>query len=58
MNNIDKLETYYTKKLQIENKNDYVSLESIPKELATPSIISGRLPENSDEVALVDSLAS
>ena len=58
MDNIDKLETYYTKKLQIENKNDYVSLESIPKELATPSIISGRLPENSDEVALVDSLAS
>ncbi|MGX7095839.1 FtsX-like permease family protein [Gemella bergeri] len=56
LDNISELEKYYIKKLQINNNGDYLNVESLPEELATPKITSGQLPKNNKEIALVESL--
>ena len=56
LDNIDKLETYYKKNYKLENSTNNIDIETLPKELATPKLIKGKLPTNNDEIAIVDSL--
>ena len=56
LDNIDKLETYNKKNYKLENSTNSIDIETLPKELATPKIIKGKLPTNNNEIAVVDSL--
>ena len=56
LENIDKLETYNKKNYKLENSTNSIDIETLPKELATPKVIKGKLPTNNNEIALVDSL--
>ena len=54
--NIDISESYYIKKLQITNSNEFVNVESIPEKLVLPKVVEGALPSDESEIALVESL--
>ena len=54
--NIDKLETYNKKNYKLENSTNSIDIETLPKELATPKVIKGKLPTTNNEIAVVDSL--
>ena len=56
LDNIDKLETYYKKNYKLKNNTNSIDIETLPKELATPKLIKGKLPTNNNEIAIVDSL--
>ena len=56
LENIDKLETYNKKNYKLENSTNSIDIETLPKELATPKVIKGKLPTNNNERAVVDSL--
>ena len=56
LDNIDKLETYNKKNYKLENSTNSIDIETLPKELATPKLIKGKLPTNNNEIAVVDSL--
>ena len=56
LDNIDKLETYYKKNYKLKNNTNSIDIETLPKELATPKLIKGKLPINNNEIAIVDSL--
>ena len=58
MDNIDLSESYFIKKLQISNSNDFVNIESLPEKLVLPKVTEGSLPNNDGEIALVESLQS
>ncbi|MGY3817151.1 FtsX-like permease family protein [Gemella taiwanensis] len=55
-NNIDISESYYIKKLQITNSNEFVNVESLPEKLVLPKVAEGALPSDESEIALVESL--
>ena len=56
LENIDKLEIYNKKNYKLENSTNSIDIETLPKELATPKLIKGKLPINNNEIAVVDSL--
>ena len=56
LENIDKLEIYNKKNYKLENSTNSIDIETLPKELATPKLIKGKLPINDNEIAVVDSL--
>ena len=56
LDNIDLSESYFIKKLQITNSNEFVNIESLPEKLVLPELIKGALPNNDREIALVESL--
>ena len=56
LDNIDLSESYFIKKLQITNSNEFVNIESLPEKLVLPELIEGALPNNDREIALVESL--
>ena len=56
LENIDKLEIYNKKNYKLENSTNSIDIETLPKELATPKVIKGKLPTNNNEIAVVDSL--
>ena len=56
LENIDKLETYNKKNYKLENSTNSIDIETLPKELATPKVIKGKLPITNNEIAVVDSL--
>ena len=56
LENIDKLETYNKKNYKLENSTNSIDIETLPKALATPKVIKGKLPTNNNEIAVVDSL--
>ena len=56
MDNIDLSESYFIKKLQITNSNEFVNIESLPEKLVLPELTEGALPNNNREIALVESL--
>lgn len=56
LENIDKLETYNKKNYKLENSTNSIDIETLPKELATPKLIKGKLPTTNNEIAVVDSL--
>ena len=56
LGNIDKLEIYNKKNYKLENSTNSIDIETLPKELATPKLIKGKLPINNNEIAVVDSL--
>ena len=58
LDNIDLSESYFIKKLQISNSNDFVNIESLPEKLVLPKVTEGSLPNNDGEIALVESLQS
>lgn len=58
MDNIDLSESYFIKKLQITNSNEFVNIESLPEKLVLPELTEGALPNNDREIALVESLQS
>ena len=58
LDNIDLSESYFIKKLQISNSNDFVNMESLPEKLVLPKVTEGSLPNNDGEIALVESLQS
>ena len=58
LDNIDLSESYFIKKLQIINSNDFVNIESLPEKLVLPKVTEGSLPNNDGEIALVESLQS
>ena len=58
LDNIDLSESYFIKKLQITNSNEFVNIESLPKKLVLPELTEGALPNNDREIALVESLQS
>ena len=58
LDNIDLSESYFIKKLQISNSNDFVNIESLPEKLVLPKVTGGSLPNNDGEIALVESLQS
>ena len=56
LDNIDLSESYFIKKLQITNSNEFVNIESLPEKLVLPELTEGALPNNDREIALVESL--
>ena len=54
--NVDISESYYIKKLQITNSNEFVNVESIPEKLDLPKVVEGTLPSDESEISLVESL--
>lgn len=58
LDNIDLSESYFIKKLQITNSNEFVNIESLPEKLVLPELTEGALPNNDREIALVESLQS
>lgn len=56
MDNIDLSESYFIKKLQITNSNEFVNIESLPEKLVLPKLTEGTLPNHDREIALVESL--
>lgn len=58
LDNVDLSESYFIKKLQITNSNEFVNIESLPEKLVLPELTEGALPNNDREIALVESLQS
>ena len=58
LDNIDLSESYFIKKLQITNSDEFVNIESLPEKLVLPKLTEGTLPNNDREIALVESLQS
>ena len=58
LDNIDLSESYFIKKLQITNSNEFVNIESLPEKLVLSELTEGALPNNDREIALVESLQS
>ena len=58
LDNVDLSESYFIKKLQITNSNEFVNIESLPEKLVLPKLTEGTLPNNDREIALVESLQS
>ena len=58
LDNVDLSESYFIKKLQITNSNEFVNIESLPEKLVLPKITEGTLPSSDQEIALVESLQS
>ena len=56
LDNVDLSESYFIKKLQITNSNEFVNIESLPEKLVLPKLTEGALPNNDREIALVESL--
>ena len=56
LDNVDLSESYFMKKLQITNSNEFVNIESLPEKLVLPKLTEGTLPNNDREIALVESL--
>ena len=56
LDNVDLSESYFIKKLQITNSNEFVSIESLPEKLVLPKLTEGALPNDDREIALVESL--
>ena len=56
LDNVDLSESYFIKKLQITNSNEFVNIESLPEKLVLPELTEGALPNNNREIALVESL--
>jgi len=56
LDNVDLSESYFIKKLQITNSNEFVNIESLPEKLVLPNLTEGTLPNNDREIALVESL--
>ena len=56
LDNVDLSESYFIKKLQITNSNEFVNIESLPEKLVLPKLTEGTLPNNDQEIALVESL--
>ena len=56
LDNVDLSESYFIKKLQITNSNEFVNIESLPEKLVLPKLTEGTLPNNDREIALVESL--
>ena len=56
LDNVDLSESYFIKKLQITNSNEFVNIESLPEKLVLPKVVEGALPNNESEIALVESL--
>ena len=56
LDNIDLSESYFIKKLQITNSDEFVNIESLPEKLVLPKLTEGTLPNNDREIALVESL--
>ena len=56
LDNIDLSESYFIKKLQIANSNEFVNIESLPEKLVLPKLTEGALPNDDREIALVESL--
>ena len=56
LDNIDLSESYFIKKLQITNSNEFVNIESLPEKLVLPKLTEGALPNDDREIALVESL--
>ena len=56
LDNIDLSESYFIKKLQITNSDEFVNIESLPKKLVLPKLTEGTLPNDDIEIALVESL--
>ena len=56
LDNIDLSESYFIKKLQLTNSNNFVNIESLPKKLVLPKLTEGTLPNDDIEIALVESL--
>ena len=56
LDNIDLSESYFIKKLQITNSNEFVNIESLPEKLVLPKLTEGTLPNNDREISLVESL--
>ena len=58
LDNIDLSESYFIKKFQITNSNEFVNIESLPEKLVLPKLTEGTFPNNDREMALVESLQS
>ena len=58
LDNVDLSESYFIKKLQITNSDEFVNIESLPEKLVLPKLTEGTLPNNDREIALVESLQS
>ena len=56
LDNVDLSESYFIKKLQITNSNEFVNIESLPEKLVLPKLTEGALPNDDREIALVESL--
>ena len=56
LDNVDLSESYFIKKIQITNSNEFVNIESLPEKLVLPKLTEGTLPNNDREIALVESL--
>ena len=56
LDNVDLSESYFIKKLQITNSNEFVNIESLPEKLVLPKLTEGTLPNDDREIALVESL--
>ena len=56
LDNVDLSESYFIKKLQIANSNEFVNIESLPEKLVLPKLTEGTLPNNDREISLVESL--
>ena len=56
LDNIDLSESYFIKKLQITNSDEFVNIESLPEKLVLPKLTEGTLPNNDREISLVESL--
>ena len=56
LDNVDLSESYFIKKLQIANSNEFVNIESLPEKLVLPKLTEGALPNDDREIALVESL--
>ena len=56
LDNVDLSESYFIKKLQITNSNEFVNIESLTEKLVLPKLTEGALPNDDREIALVESL--
>ena len=56
LDNVDLSASYFIKKLQIANSNEFVNIESLPEKLVLPKLTEGALPNDDREIALVESL--
>lgn len=56
LDNVDLSESYFIKKFQITNSNEFVNIESLPEKLVLPKLTEGTFPNNDREIALVESL--
>ena len=56
LDNVDLSESYFIKKLQITNSDEFVNIESLTEKLVLPKLTEGALPNDDREIALVESL--